>query len=303
MSHKPVVSGCIIQEGDAKNILSSVSCFVSFIVYGASVAALGAAIPELAHRFSRSESSFGLCFTTRGVGYLCGTFLAAFILEFKILAGISKEMCTAIAVCICGIATGSIMAVDEDFSVVLFLFWLQGLAFGGIDTMANCVLPELWGSRVQPWMQALHSCFGIGAFIGPALVGGIGSRNAFVIIGLAAALPMIGLATQSMIFGTRKSPEIIQVKEQSANADDSSKLCDAKEDEYEVIEYEGNLEKNNPIVTKPMPFLIKLLIVSFFFVYVGTEVGYGINFFEFVSSLFYFHVILPEQVDGLVHML
>jgi hypothetical protein len=41
--------------------------------------------------------------------------------------------------------------------VGLFFFFVQGLGFGGIDTMANCVLPELWGRRLQAWMPKEES--------------------------------------------------------------------------------------------------------------------------------------------------
>jgi len=273
------VPGCKLTREDLPLIFATVACFISFIVYGLASAALGASIPELSRRFDRSESSFGAVFITRGIGYLCGTLGSAGILESKLLP-FSKEFYTTISVCITGFATGLVtVAGDKHFSLVLFLFWLQGLGFGGLDTFANCVLPELWGNRVQPWMQALHSFFGIGAFIGPTLVGGLGAKNAHILISSLAMLPILGLAFQNSIIKISRH-NLVATDIQSSNlrsTDDEfvqseNQKPDGDDNNNDYLDPSNNIDSSK---TKPMPVPIKLLITLFFFFYVGCEIGFG----------------------------
>jgi len=46
----------------------------------------------------------------------------------------------------------------------------QGFAMGIIDAVGNTTLMYLHGAKVGPWMQTMHFCFGVGAFIAPLLV-------------------------------------------------------------------------------------------------------------------------------------
>jgi len=141
--------------------------------------------------FKTTEKQFGLAFTLRGSGYFIGTFASAGILEFKSFI-FSKQFIVCLAVSITGIANG-MLTISKTYPLAMFLFLIQGLGFGFIDTFANCVMPELWRERVNPWMQALHSCFGIGAVIGPSLVGSLGWINAFILIAFLSLVPVLGL--------------------------------------------------------------------------------------------------------------
>ena len=147
--------GCQIRKGDTPLIIASFACYACFIVYGASAALLGSALPEMCKAFNVDEKEFGLAFTLRGSGYFAGTFASAGILEIKSFP-LSKQFIVCLAVAITGLANG-MLTISSTYAVAMFLFFLQGLGFGFIDTFANCVMPELWGKRVQPWMQALHS--------------------------------------------------------------------------------------------------------------------------------------------------
>ena len=151
------VLGCEIRKGDTQKVIASLACYASFIVYGASAALLGSALPEMCQYFNVTEKEFGIAFTLRGTGYFAGTFASAGILEIKRFA-LSKQLIVCSAVALTGLANG-MLTISTTFDVAMFLFFLQGIGFGFIDTFANCVMPELWGRRVQPWMQALHSWY------------------------------------------------------------------------------------------------------------------------------------------------
>eukprot|EP01034_Spumella_vulgaris_P006495 gene6495-8266_t len=106
-----------------------------------------------------------------------------------------------------------LIAEAEDFVLLMILFSLQGVGFGGIDMMCNCAVPELWGLRAQPWMQGMHTLFGIGAVLGPAMVGIIGYKTSFIAIAIASALPMVGLLT-GYVCGLQKKDSLLSPDEQ-----------------------------------------------------------------------------------------
>lgn len=172
---------------------------------------------------------------------------------------------TCAALAITGVATGIISDL-RSFPAVLALFFIQGVGFGGIDVMANCVMPELWSLRVQPWMQALHSCFGVGAIIGPALVGSIGYKSAFIIIALFSFVPLAGLL--GVHFIGQKSKRMQDLEDDIDGSKHGSLTTGAVAGDVSSAETKGES-------TVPVPLLLKLLIAGFYFVYVGVESGYA----------------------------
>lgn len=266
--HRAEAPGCMVTSEDTPLIISSVACFLSFLVYGACVGCLGAALPAMAVHFNVSESKMGLAFTTRGVGYLVGTLSSAALIEFKRFKdlNLSKELLVGISVIITGLGIGFISATSK-FSVILFLYFVQGLGFGGIDTLANCVLPELWGTRVQPWMQSLHSFFGIGAVIGPSLVGGLGFHNAFILLAIISIIPCIFIGIAA-IFGEKHHPDLTPTDESPFEKVLDNESADNKE--IAVVE-----EENCKPSVIYVPSLLRILITIFFFIYVGSETGFG----------------------------
>jgi hypothetical protein len=110
---------CNIGKEDVPSVIQSFALFGSFLIYGACVAILGASIPEISQKFGMAESSFGVAFTTRGIGYLVGTFLSAFLAEN---VSFGKTHMTCISLIITGVMTG-VMAATSDFSLLLFFFF------------------------------------------------------------------------------------------------------------------------------------------------------------------------------------
>lgn len=172
---------------------------------------------------------------------------------------------TCAALAVTGVATGIISDLSS-FPAILTLFFFQGIGFGGIDVMANCVMPELWGLRVQPWMQALHSCFGVGAIIGPALVGSIGYKPAFIIIALFSFVPLAGLFGV-YLNGLKKKP----LQDLEDNSNDTTN--NTEEENTSSLNTASASDKTESTI--PVPLLLKLLITAFYFVYVGVESGYA----------------------------
>lgn len=194
-------AGCKITRGDAGTVFLSVICSLAYALYGSSYSALAASIPQLAPQLHVETSDFSVAYICRGVGYLLGTVLASYILKISDLA-LSKPLMTCISLILIAITLLAI-AFCTIYSVVLVLFLFQGIGFGGVDMMANCAVPEMWGLRAQPWMQFMHTMFGIGSIIGPIIVGNIGFQISFVIIGFCGLTP-IGLLFLGTVAGARQ---------------------------------------------------------------------------------------------------
>jgi fucose permease len=188
---QPVAAGCVVRASDMPIVIISFTCFAAFIIYGGSNASLGASVPALSRALGKSESSIGFIFIFRGAGFLTGTLGSAALMTRPSLP-LSKEFITCLASVVMGIST-FLMSCTGSYHLVLGLSVFQGLGFGGIDCISNCLLPELWGSRIQPWMQALHLCFGIGAMIGPSLVGYFGYVTTYRVLGISAFAPLVAL--------------------------------------------------------------------------------------------------------------
>jgi MFS transporter, FHS family, Na+ dependent glucose transporter 1 len=245
---------------DFPSIVASIAAFISFMIYGATAGSLGASLPALAVYFKQSEARFGLVFTARGIGYFLGTISSAAVLEIPSSLKNYKSIFVCIASLVIGVFT-SLIPISTSFHFVLMLIWLQGFGFGMIDTFANCLLPELWGLRVGPWMQALHCCFGIGAIIGPAMIGLWKFQRTFTILGSASVVPAIIIFFYHLIkrYSHPPLPTVhANGSEPLAAAGDQS----AKEESSE-----------SDIIIPPIS--IKLLLTTFFFVYVGAETSFG----------------------------
>lgn len=191
-----------------------------------------------------------------------GTLCSAAIMEFP---NINKSFLSILSVIMMGLATGSV-TVTNNYHIALVIFFIQGVSFGGIDTCSNCAIQDLWKQRVSPWMQALHSCFGIGAIIGPTLVGTLGFKYSFLIIFLVSLLPVIIFGTDFFLnrYLSRGKSVSDTVHYQTVKTIEEFNLAD-----------DQDLPLNNQSSLSNTPLVIKVLVTLFFFIYVGTETGYG----------------------------
>jgi len=123
----------IVAPEDVPSIIISLICALLFLVYGASAASLGPAVPSLAIHYNKSISEMGAAFTCRGMGFLSGTLLSPFILMIKNMP-ISKETIPAVCIILSGL-TLLFIDLSSRYEISLILYIIQGVSFGILETV------------------------------------------------------------------------------------------------------------------------------------------------------------------------
>lgn len=190
-----------ITREDIPRIFASFACFGAAFGFGAGLGVLGPSLPGLSEELQVEASDAGQVFSWRGIGALAGTFLAASILE-QDLKGFSKHLIATLSIAFSAFATFLVPIVasfgnSAAFNTVKLLFLLQGMGFGMMDTFAIVAMQEMWGQRVQPWMQMKNLMSSAGTVVGPICVSSFGFNLAFKVCALTSLTSFIGIALES----------------------------------------------------------------------------------------------------------
>lgn len=162
------------------------SC-VGFVLIGALQALYGPAIPALRERFDLTPSAAGLALSAHFVGGVTGALL------FGSLNGrIGNRRTLGGSYLLMAIGAAG-FAMAPDWPVALAMALLAGLGFGGVDYGLNQLFATGFGRRSTAMLNILNAHFGVGAVLGPAVIGAVGSeRYAAVFLGFAlVALPLL----------------------------------------------------------------------------------------------------------------
>lgn len=161
------------------------SC-VGFILIGALQALYGPSIPAFRDTYGLSPSAAGLALSAHFVGGVAG------VLGFDRLFGRigNRTMLGCSYLLMAGGAAG--FALAPNWPLALGLALIAGLGFGGIDYGLNQLFAVGFGRRGAAMLNILNAHFGIGAILGPALIGLVGAEHyAVVFLGFAVlTLPL-----------------------------------------------------------------------------------------------------------------
>lgn len=220
---------------------------ICFFTLGLGLSALGPMLPYLADHVGVSLAQISFLFTASSLGYMIGSTGGGRLYDrFK---GHPLMLLALILMIIMVV----LIPLTTYFYLLLLILFLLGLGQGTLDVGGNVNLLWVFQARVGPYMNALHFCFGVGAFLSPIIVHNVmrmaGGQLTWPYWTLAILfLPTsIGLATLS----SPKNPEE-----------------DVRED------------LSTPIDTR----LVALLILLFF-LYVSVEGGFGGWIFTYALEL------------------
>jgi MFS transporter, FHS family, Na+ dependent glucose transporter 1 len=218
--------------------------FISFITLGLFASILGPTLPYLAKNTSTSLSEIGLLFTARSLGYIVGALQGGNAFDrfpgHKLLAAILISL---------GVV-GTLIPFVYWIWILIALIFLLGIGEAVLDIGVNLLIVWKYRGKAAPFLNALHFCFGIGAFLSPIFV-----AQAILITGkinwafwllLFLALPI------ALWFLQIKSPEPT-----------------------------NNNDNNDP---QPQNLFLVIMVATLFTLYVGAEVSYGGWIFTFTTE-------------------
>ncbi|MFF3936691.1 MFS transporter [Streptomyces phaeofaciens] len=161
------------------------SC-TGFMLIGALQALYGPAIPALRHEYGLSPSTAGLALSAHFVGGVAG------VLLFDRLYGHTGNRRILGSSYLLMAAGAAGFALAPNWPLALTASLLAGLGFGGIDYGLNQLFAVGFGHRSTAMLNILNAHFGIGAILGPALIGTVGADH-YPAIFLAFALANLPL--------------------------------------------------------------------------------------------------------------
>lgn len=145
-------------------LLVTIVYYLAFILLGLTSAAQGPSLLDLARHTSSGLDRVSLIFTAVSAGYLVGSFFSG-----RAYDRIPGHRLMAIALLVAAGST-ALIPTASDLWLLLGAFFLLGLGKGTVDVGGNTLLLWMHGQKVGPFMNGLHSSFGVGAFIAPLIL-------------------------------------------------------------------------------------------------------------------------------------
>ncbi|WP_328875639.1 MFS transporter [Streptomyces sp. NBC_00287] len=171
------------------------SC-VGFVLLGALQALYGPAIPAFREEFGLSPSAAGLGLSAHFVGGVAGV-----LLFDRFFGRIGNRRILGASYLLMAVGAAG-FALAPNWPVALVMALLAGLGFGGVDYGLNQLFAVGFGHRSTAMLNILNAHFGIGAILGPALIGLIGAEHypavflAFALANLPLLLCLRGVRDQ-----------------------------------------------------------------------------------------------------------
>jgi len=139
--------------------------FVIFIAIGLLSAALGPALPDLADRAGRDLATLGSLVTMVWSGTLVAQLVAGALNDRWGQRPVLLAACTLATLGSLGILT------LPNLWLLLAAGLIFGLGFGGLDIGTNLFIAQRFAHRSVPMLNLLHTFYGVGSIVGPAIAG------------------------------------------------------------------------------------------------------------------------------------
>ncbi|NWY38415.1 MFS4B protein, partial [Sylvia atricapilla] len=150
-------------EGAALRWCITGALCASFLGLGMSIAVLGPTFPNLAANVGKNVSDMYYIFVGRSLGFLGGSVVGGVLFD-------CMNAALLLALSMLGTTAGLfVIPWCKESLLLTILMSVIGGSMGILDTGANVLTLNTWGSESGPHMQALHFSFAAGAFLAPIL--------------------------------------------------------------------------------------------------------------------------------------
>ncbi|MDX1655563.1 MAG: MFS transporter, partial [Candidatus Competibacteraceae bacterium] len=172
-------------------LLATYAYFLAFIAQGMVGAVLAPTLPGLVAQTGAPLSAISLLFAMRALGGLAGAAQGG-----RLYDRLPGHPVMALALLAAAVLM-ALLPLAYGLWFLVALVTLLGSATGVLNLGGNTLLAWVQRERLAPYMNALHFCFGLGAFLSPLLVAGLmgpGGDSALALWVLALLLlPVAGL--------------------------------------------------------------------------------------------------------------
>ncbi|XP_072026853.1 major facilitator superfamily domain-containing protein 4A-like isoform X2 [Amphiura filiformis] len=143
------------------NLQATITYCSVFWSFGMCVALLGPTLLDLGCQTGSSVAEMSWAFLSQSLSTLIGSMLGGIMVD-----RISPDPLLLISTVI---IAGTIAFIPwcTNLWILIVDMAVMGIFMGIIDTVANVSLLKIYGKLVSPFLQALHFCYGLGAFISP----------------------------------------------------------------------------------------------------------------------------------------
>jgi fucose permease len=138
--------------------------YAAYVGLGLSAASMGPTLAGLAEHTQSRLSEISFLFVARSLGYMLGSLLGGRL--YDRVPG-HRLMMTALCVMAAMLVVAAGMPLLWALTILLLIL---GLGEGTLDVGGNTLLIWVHGRQVGPFMNGLHFCYGLGAFLSPIVV-------------------------------------------------------------------------------------------------------------------------------------
>jgi MFS family permease len=171
-------------------------------------AGLGAAFPQISDDID-NDSTLKFSVLGRGLGFLAGLLCSLFIISKWNSSWFVWCMVILNMFSSCFTFALAFVADLKYYEIWLIVFpFFQGFGFASCDAVGNQFLLEKWrdadgGNAIgQSWVHIVYAGFTGGGLIGPLLVGALGYKLGFIVLGLLCVVPVGMLVISSVLHGS-----------------------------------------------------------------------------------------------------
>jgi fucose permease len=163
--HPPDLTDDLLTPERSAELKKTAVYYCNLIAVGLIVGSLGPALADLARQTGTDLGGVSLVLVMRPLGYLMGALACSVWLDKR-----DGHPILALAAVACA---GLLAAVPSAraLPVLAALILALGFAHSLLDVGSNTLIAWVYGRRLGPYLSGMHFSFGVGAFVGPMLVG------------------------------------------------------------------------------------------------------------------------------------
>jgi fucose permease len=254
---------------------------IAFFLLGLNIASTGPLLIDLTKQVNVSIAEGGVFFSSRAAGYFLGSLGSSIIDRFPA----QGNRLIAAGLFVAG-GTTALVPLMTSLAAAGACFFFVGVSMGTLDCGANVMLLNEFaakGIRVDPFMQALHAAFAVGAFISPLWMHflTVTYNHAVALWSMAALFPFFALLTLLVLGAPTVRPPKPAAADDDNDADADARiagsLAGTAGGDHDVAALER--VRSSRAQARRRNWILQLSLVGlaalFLALYVGAEVGSG----------------------------